>query len=191
MRTTRTPARLPLSGNAALAAGALVQFVLGLEFALAGTSKLLDADFSRQFQQFVAGSPAARDGVLAPLLQGLVLPHASLAASLATFAELGAGVVLALSALDVLRRRFPAPLGAQHGYETAVAVLSAAAAVVVAGMSATIYLIEGGGWPRISGGNAFGSPIAIELLLVPLGLGIAWLEIGRFSALRAALHQTV
>jgi hypothetical protein len=186
MRNIRSQARLPLSGNAALAAGALIQLVLGFEFVLAGLSKLLDVDFPRQFQQFVAGSPAAKEGVLAPVLRTVVLPHASLAAQFATFAELGAGLILAISAVEVIRRRFPAPLGSQHGYETVVALSSAAAAVVVAGMSATIYLIEGGGWPRISGASAFGSPIAVELLLVPLGLGIAWLEIGRFLALRHA-----
>jgi hypothetical protein len=62
--------------------------------------------------------------------------------------------------------------------------VSAAAALTLAGLSATIYLIEGGGLPRISGAGAFGSPIAIELFLVPLALAVAWLEFGRFLALR-------
>jgi hypothetical protein len=44
--------------------------------------------------------------------------------------------------------------------------------------------MEGGGLPTISAAYAFGSPIAVELLLVPLALGIAWLELGRFFALR-------
>jgi DNA-directed RNA polymerase specialized sigma24 family protein len=47
-------------------------------------------------------------------------------------------------------------------------------------------LTDTGALPRISGASAFGSPIAIELLLVPLALGIAWLEIGRFAALRGS-----
>ena len=186
MRNVGTSARLPLSGNAALAAGALVQLALGTEFALAGLSKLLDPDFAIQLEQFVAGSPAAHSGILASLLQDVVLPHASIVAQLATSAELGAGVVLVVSAIEVARRRFPSPIGSQHGYEAAVALLSACAAVVVAGLSATIYVLEGGGLPRISGASAFGSPIAIELLLVPLALGIAWLELGRFFALRAS-----
>ena len=186
MGSVRSTARLPLSGNAALAAGALVQLALGLEFALAGLSKLLDADFTLQFAQFVTASPAARGGILAPLLQTLVLPNAGLAAELATFAELGAGVVLMLSAVEVARRRLAGPVGSQHAYEAGVALASAFAALVLAGLSATIYLVEGGGLPMVSGAGAFGSPIAIELLLVPLALGIAWLEIGRFAALRAA-----
>ena len=185
MRNVGTSARLPLSGNAALAAGALVQMALGIEFALAGLSKLLDPDFATQFEQFVAGSPASRGSILAPLVQGVVLPHASIAAQLATAAELGAGVVLAVSAIEVARRRFPGRIGTQHRYENGVALLSACAALVVAGLSASIYVLEGGGLPRISGASAFGSPIAIELLLVPLALGIAWLEFGRFFALRA------
>jgi hypothetical protein len=179
-----------VSGNAALAAGALIQLALGIEFVLAGLSKVLDPEFAAQFEQFVAASPAAHSGILAPLLQGLVLGHATIAAQIATFAELGAGVVLVVSAIEVARRRFPGRLGSQHSYEAAVALLSACAAVVVAGLSAAIYLIEGGGLPRISGASAFGSPIAIELLLVPLAIGIAWLEIGRFVALRSPANRT-
>jgi hypothetical protein len=185
MRNVGTSARLPLSGNAALASGALVQAALGVEFALAGLSKLLDPDFATQFQQFVAASPASRGGIMAPLLQGLVLPYASVAAQLATSAELGAGLVLVVSAVEVARRRFPGRIGSQHAYETAMALLSACAALLVAGLSASIYVLEGGGLPRVSTASAFGSPIAIELLLVPLALGIAWLEFGRFDALRA------
>ena len=52
-------------------------------------------------------------------------------------------------------------------------------------MSLTIYLIQGGRLPSINPAFAFSSPIAIELLLVPLALGIAWLEFGRYRALRA------
>jgi hypothetical protein len=181
----RTAARLPRSGNAALAAGALIQVALGTEFVLAGLSKALDADFAAHFEGFMQASPAAQRGLLAPLLQGLVLPNAAAAARLATFVELGAGLVLLLSALEVARRRFSGQLGKQHPYEPAVALLSAVAAVVVGGLSATIYAIEGGGLPRISAATAFGSPIAIELFLVPITFGIAWLEFGRFLALRA------
>src|SRR5207248_1300575 len=118
-------------------------------------------------------SPAAKQGLLAPLLQGLVLPNAAVAAQLATFVELGAGLVLLLSAIEVARRRFSGYLGRQHAYEPAVALLSSVAAVLLGGMSASIYLIEGGGLPRISGASAFGSPIAIELFLVPMAFGIA------------------
>lgn len=190
MRNVHRQPRLPLSGNAALAAGALVQLVLGVEFVLAGLDKLLDPDVASQLEQFVAASPAATSGMLAPLLRGFILPHPTLAAQLTTLAELGAGVVLAASAFEVVRRRLPGRLGSQHAYEAPVALLSACAAVVIAGVSATIYLLLGAGLPRVSGASAFGSPIAVELLLVPLALAIAWLEIGRFRALRAADTST-
>ena len=130
MRNVRPKTRLPVSGNAALAAGALIQLALGVEFVLAGLSKVLHPEFAAQFGQFVAASPAAP-----------------------------------------------------------VALLSACTAVVVAGLSASIYLIEGGGLPRISGTSVFGSPTAVELLLVPLAIGIAWLEIGRFVALAIRKRQ--
>jgi hypothetical protein len=52
-----------------------------------------------------------------------------------------------------------------------------------------IYLIQGGGLPKISAASAFGSPIAIELLIVPLAFGIAWLEFGRFRALTARVEN--
>jgi hypothetical protein len=162
----------------------LIQLVLGFEFLFAGLSKFLDPDFVDQFTTFVAASPGAHQGILAPLVQTLILPNAVLAAQLATFVELGAGVVLLIAAVEVARRRFSSPVGAQHAYEPAVALVSAAAALTLAGLSATIYLIEGGGLPRISGAGAFGSPIAIELFLVPLALAVAWLEFGRFLALR-------
>ena len=182
--TTASSPRLPLSGNAALAAGALIQVAVGLEFLLAGASKLVDAQFAEHFATFVAASPGAQVGPLAPIVQALVLPHAWVAARLTTFAEIGAGVVLSLSSLEVARRRFSGRIGAQYAYEPAIALLSAAAALAAVGLSAGIYLIEGGGLPAVAADNAFGSPIAVELLLVPLGLGIAWLELGRFRALR-------
>jgi hypothetical protein len=185
MERTAQPARLPRSGNAALAAGALIQAALGVEFLLAGLSKFADAEFTTQFHGFVAASPGAQTGVLAPLIQTLVVPNSSLAADLAKFTEVAAGVFLLVAALEVARRRFSGPFGTQHPYEPAVALLGSAAAVAAGGLSLAIYLIEGGGVPRISGAFAFGSPIAIELMIVPLAFGIAWLEFGRFRALRA------
>ena len=177
-------ARLPRSGNAALAAGALIQAALGAEFLLAGLSKFADAEFTTQFKGFVENSPGARSGVLAPIIQTLVVPNLSLAADLTRFTEVGAGLFLLVAALEVARRRFAGPFGTQHTYEPAVALLSSGAAVAVGGLSLMIYLIQGGGVPKINAAFAFGSPIAIELMIVPLAFGIAWLEFGRFRALR-------
>src|ERR1051326_8549330 len=108
-------ARLPRSGNAALAAGALVQAAIGAEFVLAGLGKAVDAEFVPQFRSFVQASPAARGaGPLATLIQALVLPNADLVAQLARWTELGAGTILVLTALAGIGRRLAVPLGAQH-----------------------------------------------------------------------------
>lgn len=179
-------ARLPRSGNSALAAGALVQAAIGAEFILAGLSKVVDNQFGTQFKAFVQGSAGARSGPLSGLLNAVVLPNASAAAEVAKWTELGAGLILVLAAVEVLRRRLAEPLGAQHPYEPLVALLSSAAAFVLGGMSLSIYLIEGGTLPMVSPGFAFGSPIAIELLLVPLAFVIAWLEFARYRALRTS-----
>src|SRR6202011_4002740 len=92
-----TIARLPRSGNAALAAGAVIQAALGVEFLLAGLSKYADAEFTTQFKGFVEGSPGAKSGILAPVIQTLVVPNVTLAADLAKFTEVGAGVFLLLA----------------------------------------------------------------------------------------------
>ena len=179
-----TTSRLPKSGNAALTSAALIQAALGAEFVLAGLSKAVDPDYPVQFRGFVRGSPGATSGALSGVIQWLVVPNLDAVAELSKVTELVAGAVLLVTALEVLRRRLSGPLGAQHGYEPLAALISSAAALVLGGMSLAIYLIEGGRLPSINPAYAFGSPIAVELLLVPLALGIAWLELARFRALR-------
>src|ERR1051326_2885607 len=152
-------ARLPRSGNAALAAGAFVQAAIGAEFVLAGLSKVVDADFPTQFRSFVQSSPGAKAGPLA-------------------------GVLPVVAALEVLPRRLAEPLGAQHAYEPLVALISSLAAFALGGMSLSIYLIEGARLPMVNPGFAFTSPVAIELFLVPLAFCIAFLEFARYTALR-------
>jgi len=51
----------------------------------------------------------------------------------------------------------------------------------------SIYVLQGGRLPSVDPDLAFVSPIAIELLLVPLAVGVAWLELGRFLALRLTM----
>jgi hypothetical protein len=186
MRGTR---RLPRSGNSALAATALIQSALGIEFVLAGTNKLLDANLVGQFQSFIAAQPGSSTGVLAPIVQALILPHPALAAYLAGFTEFAAGGVLLLSTLEVWRRRFSGRLGAEHAYELPVALASALSALAVASLSLVIYLLQGGGWPTIGAVGALDSPIAIQLFLMPVAVGIAWFEFGRFLALRDSLRS--
>jgi hypothetical protein len=185
MSRIQTETRLPRSGNAALAAGALIQAALGAEFAFAGLSKLVAPDYTEQFQDFVHGSVGATSGPLSPLVQALVVSNIDVIAELSRYTELVAGTVLVVSAIEVARRRFAGPLGSQHGYEPLVALISAAAAFLLGGLSLSIYLLQGGGLPSVSPDLAFASPIAIELLIVPIAVGVAWLELGRFLALRS------
>ncbi len=185
MSQIRPQERLPRSGNAALAAGALIQAALGAEFVFAGLTKVFAPDYTQQFRDFVQGSAGANSGPLASLVHTLVVPNIDVVAQLARFTELIAGAVLLLSALEVARRRFAGPLGAQHGYEPVVALASTAAAFALGGLSLSIYLLQGGRLPSVNPNFAFASPIAIELLLVPMAMGVAWLELGRFLALRS------
>jgi hypothetical protein len=184
MSPLATTSRLPRSGNAALASGAFIQAVVGAEFVLAGLNKLVDPAYATQFRGFVQASPGAVAGPLAPLFQGLIAPNIAVAAELSRFAELAGGLILLLAALEVLRRRLASPFGAEHAYEPAVALTSAVAALLLSGMSLSIFLLEGGRLPGVNPGFAFTSPIAIELLLVPLALAVAWMETARFFALR-------
>src|SRR6184192_3436197 len=97
--------RLPASGNTALAASALIQAALGIEFLLSGLNKFADPNFIRNFKLFVDASPGTHTGVLAPLIRSLVLPNIALFAGLTEYAELGLGIVLLLGATEVGRRR--------------------------------------------------------------------------------------
>jgi hypothetical protein len=179
-------AHVPRSGSTALAAGALVQGILGGEFVLAGLNKLADPQYVAHFRDFAAGSAGQVGGPLAWLLRSLVLPNVVIAAQLARVTELGAGLVLVLVAVEVARRRVGGRLGEPHGYEPAVALAGVLAALVLAGLSLTIYVLQGGTLPRINPGLALGPPVAIELFNVPVALAIAWMELGRFLALRGA-----
>ena len=85
--------RLPASGNTALAASALIQAALGIEFFLSGMNKFADPNFVRNFTLFVNGSPGTRDGVMAPLIHALVLPNIAFFATLTKYTEIALGIV--------------------------------------------------------------------------------------------------
>src|SRR5690349_4005120 len=95
--------RIPASGNAALAASGLIQAALGIEFSLSGLNKFADPNFVRNFNAFVFASPGTHTGLLAPLIQRLVLPNIALFASITKYTELILGVVLLLGAVEVGR----------------------------------------------------------------------------------------
>src|SRR6266576_2857117 len=139
---TVTIRRLPASGNTALAASALIQAALGIEFFLSGLNKFADPNFVRNFKLFVDASPGTHTGVLAPLIRSLVLPNLAFFAGLTAFAGLAA-----------------------------------------AGLSLSIALLMGEQLPTITPGRALTTAIPVELLLVPLGIAVAWMELGRFRVL--------
>src|SRR5437899_8841263 len=176
--------RIPASGNTALAASALIQTALGLEFLLSGLNKFADLNFVRNFTLFVNGSPGTRTGILAPLIHSLVLPNIAFFATLTKFIEVGLGIVLLLGAVEVGRRRFSGALGREHGYEAPVALVAALAGLAAAGLSLTIALLMGEQLPTIQPGRALTPALPVELLLVPLGIAVAWMEAGRFRVLR-------
>jgi hypothetical protein len=178
--------RLPASGNTALAASALIQAALGIEFALSGLNKFADPNFVRNFKAFVDASPGTHNGLLASLIHTFVLPNISLFAGLTKYMELGLGIVLLLGALEVGRRRFSGRFGEEHGYEAPVALISAFAGLAAAGLSLSIALLMGEPLPTITPGRALTTAIPVELLLVPLGIAVAWMEAGRFRV----LHRT-
>jgi hypothetical protein len=162
----------------------LIQAVVGLEFLLAGLNKVIDPDYLTQFRGYVGGSPGATTGPLAGVFQFLVVSHSDLMARVSMFIELVGGTVLLITTLEVLRRRLAGSFGVQRAFEPLVALVSSAAALILGGMSLSIYVLQGGSVPVLNPAFALTSPVAIELFLVPLALAIAWLEFSRFRAMR-------
>ncbi|TMB70709.1 MAG: DoxX family membrane protein [Chloroflexi bacterium] len=175
--------RLPASGNTALAASALLQTALGIEFILSGLNKFADPRYVQNFNQFVSSNPGTQTGILSGLVKGLVLPNVAFFATVLQFTELALGIVLLLGALEVGRRRFSGRFGREHGYEAPVALVSCLAGLAVAGLSLSIAVLMGEQLPTIMPGRAFTTAIPVELLLVPLGIAVAWMEAGRFLVL--------
>ena len=188
LRTTRIrpdhrSRRLPASGNTALAASALIQAALGIEFILSGLNKFADPRYIQNFNQFVSSNPGTMSGILSGLVKAVVLPNVAFFATVLQFTELTLGIVLLLGAVEVGRRRFSGPVGREHGYEAPVALVAALAGLAVAGLSLSIAVLMGEQLPTIMPGRAFTTAIPVELLLVPLGVAVAWMEAGRFRVL--------
>jgi len=181
---TLTTERLPRSGNTALASGALIQADIGVEFLLAGLNKVIDPDYLTQFRGYVANSPGATSGLLAGVFQLVVVANSDMMARASMFTELVGGSVLLITTVEVLRRRLAGSFGAQRRFEPLVALVSSAAAFILAALSLGIYVLQGGSLPVLNPAFALTSPVAIELFLVPIALAIAWLEFSRFRAMR-------
>jgi hypothetical protein len=176
--------RLPASGNAALASSAVVQAALGIEFALSGLNKFADPDYVANFTSFVRANPGANTGPLSALVQDLVLPNVAIFASLLKVTEETLGLILLIGAVEIGRRRLSGRLGASHGYEAALALVASLAGAATAGLALSIFVLMGGVLPTVMPGRAFTTAIPVELLIVPLGLAVTGMELGRFVALR-------
>jgi len=118
-----------------------------------------------------------------------VLPNIGIFGSVIKYTELILGLVVLVGAGEIGRRRFQGRFAAQHGYETPVALVAALAGLTAAGLSLSIFLLNGGVLPTITPGRAFTSAVPVELLIVPLGIAVAWMESGRFRAL--SRHQAI
>jgi hypothetical protein len=176
--------RLPASGNVALLSSAVVQAALGVEFALSGLNKFADADYVANFTSFVRANPGASSGPLSSLVQDVVLPNAAVFATLLKLTEATLGPILLIGAAEIVRRRLTGRAGARHGYEAGLAAIAALAGATAAGLAFSIFVLMGGVLPTVMAGRAFTTAIPVELLIVPLGLAVAWMELGRFLALR-------
>jgi hypothetical protein len=183
IRPDRQSRRLPASGSTALAASALIQTALGIEFILSGLNKFADSRYVQNFNQFVSSNPGTQSGILSGLVKGLVLPNVAFFATVLKFSELALGIVLLLGAAEVGRRRFSGRFGQEHGYEAPVALVGALAGLAVAGLSLSIAVLMGEQLPTIMPGRAFTTAIPVEPLIVPLGIAVAWMETGRFLVL--------
>jgi hypothetical protein len=184
-RMTPVSARtLPASGNAALASSAIVQAALGIEFTLSGLNKAADPAYVANFTSFVQANPGSTSGPLSPLVQDLVLPNAGVFSALLEGTELALGLVLLIGAVEIGRRRFSGRVGARHGYEVSLALVAALAGIIAGGLAFSIFVLMGGVLPTVMPGRAFTTAIPVELLIVPLGLSVAWLEFGRYLVLR-------
>jgi hypothetical protein len=161
----------------------LIQAVIGLEFLLAGLNKVIDPDYLTQFRGYVGASPGATGGPIAGVFQLLVVANSDVMARMSMFTELVGGSVLLITTFEVLRRRLAGSFGVQT-YEPLVALASSAAALILGGLSLSIYVLQGGSVPVLNPAFALTSPVAIELFLVPIALAIAWLEFSRFRAMR-------
>ncbi|HEY9289620.1 MAG TPA: hypothetical protein VIT43_16515 [Candidatus Dormibacteraeota bacterium] len=176
--------RIPASGSAGLAASALIQAALGIEFLLSGLNKFADPNFIGNFSAFVNASPGTKTGLLAPLIHTMIQPNIQVFAELTRYIELILGLVLLVGAIEVGRRRLGGRIAQPHAYEAMVALVAAFAGLATAGLSLSIALLMGEQLPTIMPGRALTTAIPVELLLIPLGIAVAWMELGRFLVLR-------
>ncbi|HET9848865.1 MAG TPA: hypothetical protein VFR68_09965 [Candidatus Dormibacteraeota bacterium] len=165
-------------------AAALIQGTLGLEFVLSGLDKFADPHYVADFGQFVRVNPGAINGPASILVKAFVLPHLTIASVAVLVVEVSLGFLLLIGAIDLGWRGFFEHRLWRSGYQAAAALTSAVSGIGVAGLSLSIALLMGEQLPTVMSVNAFTTAIPVELLLVPVGIGVALIGVGRFTALR-------
>ncbi|HEX2681289.1 MAG TPA: hypothetical protein VHQ03_08350, partial [Candidatus Dormibacteraeota bacterium] len=173
--------RVNIAADAAVGAGVVAQAILGFEFLLGGLNKYLATNFAAGFKSFVASSASAQGHLLTPVVRDVIIPNSALFAELARLTELIGGIVLLITAGNMLRRRVAGGRG--RVLEAAVSLLGAVAAVAIGGLSLTIYLLKGGTFPGVDPKLALAPPLQVELVNVALAFAVTWLGFGRFLAL--------
>jgi DoxX len=170
--------------RATVAASALIQATLGIEFVLSGLDKFADPHYLADFNQFVRVNPGATSGLISGLVKTLVVPNTAIFAVAVQFAELTVGLMLLIGALERSWRGFVGRPGSDYRFQSATALMSTLAGLAVAGLTLSIALMMGESLPTVMSVNAFTTAIPVELLLVPFGIGVALIEAGRFIAIR-------
>jgi hypothetical protein len=172
------------ASRATVAASALIQATLGIEFVLSGLDKFADPHYLADFNQFVRVNPGATSGLISGLVKMVVVPNTTIFAVAVQFSELAIGLMLLIGALELSWRGFAGRLGSNYRYQSAIALMSTLGGLAVAGLTLSIALLMGEPVPTVMSVNAFTTAIPVELLLVPFGIGVALIEAGRFMAIR-------
>ena len=181
---TTSAVKVEAGRGAALGAAAIAQTILGFEFLLGGLNKYVDTNYVDGFKSFVSSSVGAHTSVISPIVQSLILPNAALFAELARFTELASGLVLLITIADLFRGGFGVRGDARTRLERVIALLGLMAAIGLAGLSMTIYILKGGAFPGVDPRLALAPPVPVELVNVLLTGAVAWLQAGRLRALR-------
>jgi hypothetical protein len=137
--------------------------------------KITSSTFLTGFVRFVGAAPPARPALYGHLVTPVILAAPALFAVGALATELALAVIFILATVALLRR--PAP--------RRVLVATTAASVVAAGFALNLALLVGDAAPwRL--GDPFDSGVAIEYLLVGLGLVTA---VTSFTTLRTSVRR--
>lgn len=156
---------------------AAVQAILGYEWLISGTNKVLSGTFPQGLADALGdGLKGNPNGWYVNVIDRVVLPHGVLFGTLIEFCELLAGVALLVGALALCG---PLPLRGERLHRLAAFELGAA---TLAGLGCALLCVNFHFWmgdgliSAVNTGNAFGEGIDLDTLMPPLALLIAALN---------------